>query len=170
MTMMGLGFAPRLLGVIDVLLSGAAERYGGCGRLLTGSLMDLVFCLLIGPVMMIAETVFIVGLLFGRRVVWEAQNREDRSVRLSEAVIGLWPQMAFGALGATVLLFVDLGAFLWALPTLLPCLLAAPFACVSASRRFGRALVRRRLCEVPHDFGPDRPPPMRSPEAAAEVV
>ena len=66
--------------------------------MLAGCLLDMAFTLLIGPIMTIAQTVFIGGLCFGRKVIWEAQNRADRSVTLKEAVQGLWPQLAFGVL------------------------------------------------------------------------
>ena len=55
LTMMALGFAPRLIGVADILLRGDARRYGGTGRMLAGSLLDTLFSLLIGPVMMVAQ-------------------------------------------------------------------------------------------------------------------
>src|SRR5690606_21151419 len=40
LTMMALGFAPRLLGVADILLRGEARRYGGRRRLIAGALLD----------------------------------------------------------------------------------------------------------------------------------
>ena len=154
LTMMALGFAPRLLGVADILLRGEGGRFGGSRRLLSGSLLDALFSLLIGPVMMIAQTMFIVGLALGRRVAWDAQNRDDRSVGVGEAIRGLWPQMVFGACGAAILGFVDPSAALWAAPTLVPCLVSVPFACISSGRRFSRFLVRLRLCAVPDEFVP----------------
>jgi membrane glycosyltransferase len=104
--------------------------------------------------MMIAQTVFIGGLMFGQRVIWEAQNREERSVSLPEAIHGLWPQMLFGAVGAALLWIVAPGAILWGIPTLGPCLLAVPFTCITSSRPFGRALVRLRLCAIPDEVAP----------------
>jgi membrane glycosyltransferase len=149
-----LGFAPRFLGVLDILLSGAARRYGGAARLLAGCALDMMFTLLIGPIMMIAQTVFIAGLAFGRKVMWEAQNRADRTVTLGEALRGLWPQLAFGVAAIAILAVVLPAAIVWAALTLLPCLLAVPFACVSASRGLSRLLVRARLCAIPDELAP----------------
>jgi membrane glycosyltransferase len=151
---MGLMFAPRFLGLFDILLSGRAASYGGTKRMLAGCGLDLAYNLLIGPIMMIAQTVFIGGLLFGRKVMWDAQNREDRSVSLSEALRGLWPQLSFGVIAVTLLAINEPIAILWAGPTLLPCLLAVPFACVTAGRGFSRMLMKRRLCAVPDEFAP----------------
>ncbi|MDB5459761.1 MAG: glycosyl transferase family 2 [Caulobacteraceae bacterium] len=153
-TAMALGFAPRFLGVFDILLSGQARRYGGVARLLAGCVLDAVFTLLIGPVMMIAQTVFICGLAFGRRMIWDAQNREDRSISAREAVHGLWPQMAFGLTAVLVLAFTLPGVILWAALTLVPCLIAAPFTCVTSARWFGRLLTRARLCAIPDELAP----------------
>jgi membrane glycosyltransferase len=84
--------------------------------------------------------------------MWEAQNREDRSVTAREAIHGLWPQMLFGVVGVGALGFADPVAILWAAPTLLPCLLSGVFACATAGRRFGRLLVSRRLCAIPDEI------------------
>jgi len=75
--MLALGFAPRLLGVLDVLLrQEQRRRYGGLMRLIAGGVIDMLFSFFLGPLMMIAQSVFIAGLLFGRRVMWDAQNRD----------------------------------------------------------------------------------------------
>ena len=97
--MLGIGFAPRLLGVLNVLFHrDSRASYGGGPRLLAGLLADAVFTLLIGPLMMIAQALFVVGLLFGRRVIWETQNRDGHTVTARDAWRGLWPQILFGGL------------------------------------------------------------------------
>ena len=149
-----LGFAPRLLGLLDIGLSGRAKTYGGGLRLLVGCLLDFSFSLLIAPIMMLAQTVFIVGLAFGRRMIWDAQNRADRSISLKEALHGLWPQLTFGAGAVAVLAVYMPRAIVWASPTLAPLLLAVPFACVTSMRRFGVALTRARLCAIPDELAP----------------
>ena len=46
-TMLAIGFAPRFLGVLDILLRpGQWGRYGGVGHLLAGSFTDALFTLL----------------------------------------------------------------------------------------------------------------------------
>jgi membrane glycosyltransferase len=149
-----LGFAPRLLGVLDIVFSGRARQYGGAWRMTVGCALDWSFSMLIGPIMMLAQTVFIGGLAFGRRVIWEAQNREDRSVTLKEALNGLWPQLSFGLAAATVLGLFMPRAILWAGLTIGPCLAAAPFACLTSTRALGRAMTRARLCAIPDEFAP----------------
>ncbi|MDB5725751.1 MAG: glucan biosynthesis glucosyltransferase [Novosphingobium sp.] len=149
-----LGFLPRLLGSIDVALRGETWRYGGAPRMIVGTALDWIFSLLTGPIMMIAQTIFIGGLAFGRRVIWDAPNRVDRSIQLSEAVRGLWPQTVFG-LGAFFALSTVAPFMLpWASPTVVPLLLAIPFAMSTASPRFGRWLTDARICAIPEEVGP----------------
>jgi membrane glycosyltransferase len=154
-TMLAIGFAPRWLGMIDVLLRPAERaRYGGALRLLGGSLVDALFSVFLGPVMMIAQTLFLAGLVLGKRVIWDAQNRQGRAIGLVEALRGLWPQLSFG-LGAAVLLAIFAPGILpWAAPTLLPCLLAVPFACATASKLWGGLFTRLELCAIPDDYRP----------------
>ena len=79
--------------------------------------------------MMVAQSLFVIGFAFGRRVIWEAQNRDKRVVPVSEALRGLWPQLLFGIVIAAVLAILVPGTLPWAAPTILPCLLAVPFTC-----------------------------------------
>jgi len=155
LTMLVIGFAPRWLGMIDVLLRPAERaRYGGALRLVGGSIIDALFSVFLGPVMMIAQTLFLAGLVLGKRVIWDAQNRHGRAIGLAEALRGLWPQLSFG-LGAAVLLAIFAPGILpWAAPTLVPCLLAVPFACATASKLWGGLFTRLELCAIPDDYGP----------------
>ncbi len=152
--MLGIGFAPRLLGVLDILLRPREwARYGGALRLVAGSLADCLFTLLVGPVMMIAQARFVFGLAFGRRVTWEAQRRDGQRISPLEAWRGLWPQMVFALLLAGALALVAPTALPWAAPTLLACAFAIPFTCATAGPRLGSWMVRRRLCAVPDEYG-----------------
>jgi membrane glycosyltransferase len=150
--MLAVGFAPRLLGALDVVLRGESCRYGGFVRLAGGALIDMAFSLFLGPIMMVAQALFVVGLIFGRRVVWEAQNRSGRAVPLGEALRGLWPQALLGVAGFGLLAIEAPSVLPWALPTLVPCLLAVPFTCFSAGGRLGRFFVRHRLCAIPDEY------------------
>jgi membrane glycosyltransferase len=151
--MLAIGFAPRLMGIVDILLRPAQwARYGGILRLLAGSLTDTLFSLLIGPLIMIAQVRFEAGLAFGRRIAWDAQKREGQRISVGEAWRGLWPQMLFGALLAGVLAVFAPGVLLWAAPTLLASALAIPFTCFTTGKALGRWMVKHRLCAVPDEY------------------
>jgi len=103
---------------------------------------------------MIAQALFVFGLILGRRVVWEAQNRDGRSVPPGEALRGLWPQLLFGGAVAGILAAFAPGVLPWAAPTILPCLLAVPFTSLTAGTALGRLCVRYRLCAIPDEYAP----------------
>src|SRR3546814_12210083 len=97
--MMAIVFAPKLLGVLDIMLSaGKRRRYGGGVRVLAGTLVELVFGALLAPVVAVAQTIFVIGLLFGRRVAWDVQARDLRAVAWARAPRGPWPQPLWGLL------------------------------------------------------------------------
>ena len=150
--MLAIGIAPRLLGAIDVGLDPQRRRrYGGGARLLAGSAVDALFSFLLGPVMALAQAGFMAGLPFGRRILWEPQRREGHFVSFRAALLGLWPQCAFGVVFAVVLAGTAPGAVPWALPTILGCLLAPAFAAATSSLRLSRLLARLRLCAIPEE-------------------
>jgi membrane glycosyltransferase len=147
-----LGFAPRLLGVLDIVMSGRAHLYGGARKIVLGCALDWSFSMIIGPIMMVAQTVFIGGLAFGRRMIWDAQNRDDRSISVKEALHGLWPQLTFGLTALAILAVFMPVAMLWAGLTIIPCLIAVPFTCVTSARWLGRAMTRAKLCAIPDEY------------------
>lgn len=149
-------FGTRLLGVADLLLSGAeCRRYGGRLRVLAGSVAEMLFSLLLGPLMTVSHTIFLGGLLFGRRIAWEAPRRDHHAVSIVDAVRGLWPATAFGAAVAALLAWKLPGALPWAVPSLAAWMLAVPFACVTADARFARVLARAGLCAIPEEVAPE---------------
>ena len=150
-----IGFAPRLLGVLDIALRAEERRrWGGLPRLLAGAALDGLFTLMIGPVMMVAQSRFIAGLCLGQRIIWEAQRREDGILPWAEAARGLWPQLLFGLVFGAALWRVAPGAIPWAIPTLAGSLLAIPFAWVTAWPPLGRWMVVTGLCAIPDEITP----------------
>jgi membrane glycosyltransferase len=116
--------------------------------------VDGLFTVMVGPVMMVAQTRFVAGLLFGRRIIWEAQQRDGQPLPLGEAFRGLWPQLMFGLLFGAALLHVAPGAIPWALPTLVSCLLAVPFAYLTSGPKLGGWMMHHGLCAVPDEYDP----------------
>jgi len=139
-----------------VLSEGELARYGGGLRFCCGVITELAFSFLLGAVTTLRTGLFMIGLLFGRSIVWGSQARDAHALSWRSALIGLWPQTLFGLfLGAA---FVTLTPRLipWALPLTIGYLTAVPFAVASASPALGALLERWKLCAIPEDF---RPPP-----------
>lgn len=152
---LGIGMAPRLLGVIGILAdAGERARYGGGGRILAGWAMETVFSWMLGPLVMLAETVFLAALPLGGHPAWKAQNRDGRRLTARAAAAGLWPQMAAGAAWAAALAWLFPAALPWAAPLLASCALAIPFACLTSDTRLGALAARAGLCATPEEIAP----------------
>lgn len=150
-----MSLTPKLAGLADVLLRpGGRQRYGGTGRLLGGALLEFLFSVLLGPVVAFRIAIFMVGLVFGRTVTWEAQARDAGRLSWRTALRGLWPQFLFGVLIGGVLYTFAPSALIWALPVLVGLLGAVPFAVLTAEPALGRWLIRSGLCSTPEEVAP----------------
>jgi membrane glycosyltransferase len=144
--------SPKLAGFLDILLTpGGAARYGGTARFLAGGAIEVVFSFLLGAVTTFRLTLFMIGLVFGRSVVWNGQARDAHGVAWTTALRGLWPVCLFGIAICGALAIFAPGALLWSLPLTLGYLVAVPFAVASASPAFGRRLTAWGLCAIPEE-------------------
>ena len=154
--MLMVSLAPKLVGLVDVALTpGGVGRFGGAGRLAVSALAELALSVLMAPVVAFQVTVFLVGLAFGRRVPWTAQNRDAYRVEWRDAARGLWPQTLFGL----ALLVVGWGlaggaAVAWGAPMIAGLVLAVPYAVVTAGPALGRWAGRVGLCALPEEIAP----------------
>jgi membrane glycosyltransferase len=144
---------PKIAGLIDAMLTrGGVARYGGWLGFVTGAAIEMVFSFLQGAVSTIRTSIFMVGLLFGKSVVWGGQSRDAQRLSWQAAAWVLWPQTLFGLLVCGALLLIAPAVFWWSLPLTAGYLLAIPFAVLTAHPAFGRALQRLGLCGIPEDF------------------
>lgn len=154
--MLTVALAPKVLGVIDVVLTpGRVRAFGGARRLAASLGVEFVMSTMMAPVVAFQQTVFMIGLAFGRRMSWSGQNRDSYRLGWLEAARGLWPQTLFGfGLFALALAAGGWVAVAWASPILLGLCLAVPFAVVTAWPELGAWSTRVGLCAVPDDFEP----------------
>jgi membrane glycosyltransferase len=157
--------APKLAGLADILLTrGGVARYGGLARFLASAATEIAFSFLLGAVTTFRITLFMIGLAFGRSVVWNGQSRDAHGVAWRVAVRGLWAPFLFGVAVCGALLMLSPAVLLWSLPLTLGYLVAVPFAVVTASPALGRLFIQKHLCAVPEEF--DMPAELRSLRAA----
>jgi membrane glycosyltransferase len=144
---------PKIAGLIDAVLTrGGVARYGGWLRFVPSAAIELAFSFLQGAVSTIRTSIFMIGLLFGKSVVWAGQSRDARGLSWEDAARNLWPQTLFGVVVCGALLAIAPAVFWWSLPLTAGYLLAIPFAVLTADPRFGRLLQRLGLCGIPEDF------------------
>ncbi len=146
-----MSFMPKIAGVLDAALRGA-ERYGGRLRLLLGSIVEAVFAFLLGSVSMLGQTIFMAGLLFGKKITWDGQRRDRYRLSWGEAAKVFWPHTLFGFVLLAVLAVGAPGAIIWFMPFLAGLLLAIPFAVVTALPELGAVAARYRFCGIPEEF------------------
>ncbi|MEM6487575.1 MAG: glucans biosynthesis glucosyltransferase MdoH [Pseudomonadota bacterium] len=154
--MLTMSFVPKIAGLLDVALTpGGVARYGGRARFAAGAVGEALFSVLLAPVMALSVTIFLVGLLFGRRVMWGGQRREAYGLAWAEAAEAYWPQTLLGlAIAALTLGISGVGLFLWAAPLVLGLALAIPFAVLTASPRVGGWCAGLGLAAVPDERRP----------------
>jgi membrane glycosyltransferase len=147
--------APKLAGFCDIALTpGALKRHGGASRFAAGCAGELAFSFLLGASTTLRTSLFMIGLLFGRSVVWGGQARDAHALPFLLAARGLWPQTVFGVVVIGLAALMAPSMMLWSLPLTLGYLVAIPFAMATASPGFGRWLVNTRLCATPEEFAP----------------
>ena len=133
---------------------GEMRRYGGVLRFSLGCLAELSFSLLLGAATTLRTSLFMIGLLFGRSVIWNGQARDAHALSYATAFAGLWPQTLFGA---ALFIVTGLNApnlLLWSLPLTLGYVIATPFAVFTASPALGELISRWRLCALPEEIAP----------------
>ncbi|MEM9099618.1 MAG: glucans biosynthesis glucosyltransferase MdoH [Pseudomonadota bacterium] len=157
--MFAVSLVPKLIGLLDIALTpGGVARYGGPVRFVSGGLTELIFSILIAPVVAFRVTLFLVGLLFGKAIMWTGQNRDAYQLSWGDAARGLWPQTLFGlAMVTAIITLSGWGTVVWALPMATGLIFAIPMAVLTADPRFGSWAQQIGLCAVPDDLVPSEP-------------
>ena len=147
--------APKIAGFIDAWATkGEVARFGGEMRFASSAALELIFSFLQGAVSTIRTSIFMIGLLFGRSIVWSGQARDARGLSWRAVAQALWPQLVFGILVCGALYAVAPTVFLWSLPLTAGYLLAMPFAYLTALPVLGQFMRRQGIAGIPEDFAP----------------
>ncbi|MEM1352859.1 MAG: glucans biosynthesis glucosyltransferase MdoH [Pseudomonadota bacterium] len=147
-----LSLMPKLMGLAQVLSDRErAALYGGRARVIAGGVAEILFSMMIAPIVALGLTRFLIGLCFGKRVGWDAQQRSRARLYWGEAARVLWPQTI---IGASFCIWLGILAP-WALPFTAPMLLALtfaiPIAVVSTLPGVSRASMSLGLFDIPED-------------------
>jgi len=132
-------FLPKLLGIVLALIQ-RREQFGGAWSLLKGAAVELAMAVLIAPLMMFYHSFFVLSVLVGHSVKWEAQEREGRKVPWKVAIKHTQLMSCIAvAWGVTTFYFTP-SLFMWLLPVLVGMVLAAPVIHFSSSSELGIAI------------------------------
>jgi len=157
-------FSPKTLSAIDLLLRPQARRaFGGTARFLVNFVVEMVFSILLCPIMWFGHTIFLTGLLFGREIGWIGQTRDDHAVPLTLALHNLWPHTLLGCGAIGLLALTHPAAIPYALFLAAGPALAIPLAIVTAWPSLGVTFARIGIGRLPEETAPP-------PELAALVL
>lgn len=144
-------FLPKVMGVI-VGLWNQGREFGGGIRLFISAILEAVFAVLIAPVMMVYHSYFVLGILLGRKVGWNAQPRDGRRVSWRES-LGKTSFITLMALAWGVAMYFYTPQFFWWLtPVLIGLLLAGPLVKLSSGDRVARWLSHLGLLAIPAEL------------------
>lgn len=144
---------PKVLGTTLAFIRDPAA-FGGRLKLIAGSLLEIVIAILIAPIMMVFHSQFILSILCGQKVSWDAQVREGRSVPWKDALRHTWAATLLGAVWAYATYQLAPVFFWWLSPVWLGLLLAAPLVKLTSSLTHGNRLRRLGLLLVPSEVSP----------------
>lgn len=149
----GLLFVPKLLGVALALVRDR-RSFGGALRLLASAVLEMVVAVVLAPIMMLYHTAFVLAVLWGRNVPWEAPNRAGRAVSWSDAWRSTAGMSLVGVAWSAVTVYASPGFFLWMIPIVTGLLLAGPAVRVTSSASLGSIAARWGLFCVPSETAP----------------
>jgi len=148
-------FAPKIATVIDVVSRPALRRaFGGAGRFIASTITETIFFLLLSPIMWFGHTMFLTGLVLGRKIGWGGQARDDHAVPWSDAARQLWPHTLFGWSCILILAFTVPTAIPYALFIAGGPALSIPLAVITSWPSVGRALMRAGIGALPEENAP----------------
>ncbi len=145
---------PKFLGIIATLTH-RREQFGGTQAILRGTIVETAFAVLIAPIMMSFHAYFVVSVLLGFKVNWDAQDREGRLLSWGESfartlrttiVALIWGYMTFSY--APIF-------FWWLMPILTGLVLAAPIVRYSSSLTLGANCRAHRIFVSPDETNED---------------
>jgi membrane glycosyltransferase len=147
-----LSLFPKLMGLAQVLADGdRSASYGGRGRVVLGGMAEIVMSMLIAPIVALALTRFAIGLCFGQRIGWTAQQRSRDRLRWDEAARVLWPQTLTGLVLCVWLGLMVPWALIFGAPVIVAMLGAIPIAVISTLPGLSRWSMERGLFDIPED-------------------
>ncbi|WP_298817849.1 glucans biosynthesis glucosyltransferase MdoH [uncultured Roseibium sp.] len=148
-------FAPKLATVADVLARADLRKaFGGPVRVLLSVGAEILYSAMIAPVMAVAHTLFMGGLLFGKTIGWGAQARGVRRLPVALALQKLWPQTVFGSAGLLWLTGQPIGLVWPVIPVAVGPLLASVIAVGTSTRTLGKLAIQSTLWRIPEETSP----------------
>lgn len=148
-------FLPKLMAVgVAMLHQERRAAFGGGLSLLAGAAIEILYAVLIAPVMMAYHACFVTGIVLGGRTTWSPQSRDGRYVALPDALRSTAAMTLAGLVWALGTAWVAPVFALALTPVLAGLLLSAPLITLTSSARLGAWLRDKRLLVSPTETYP----------------
>ncbi|MDX5363253.1 MAG: glucans biosynthesis glucosyltransferase MdoH [Pseudazoarcus pumilus] len=148
-------FFPKMLSVIDVLLSRRRTAHGGFFRLMLSVNLEMLVSTLLAPIRMLAHSRYVIEALLNVSLRWAGQNRGDET-SWQTAIASQAPGSLLAAAWAWFAWTLDPMFFYWSLPVAIPLILAAPTSVLFSRVGPGQTLRKAGLLLVPQERSDDR--------------
>ena len=153
--MAGLLYGGKALVLLLALVDEKEARgFGGRLGLLGSAVLEQLAAFVLTATMIVSYTRFVVDLVRGRTVRWDAQARGDRGVGWAEAWLRMRGSVLIGVVWLAALPFLPGAVAAWTLPLLLGLLLSWPFAVLTSRTDIGAVARRMRLFLTPEEMAP----------------
>jgi len=152
---MGILLAPKALSLIIHLRDPARRAgFGGAFRLASSVVCETLCSSLLAPNLALLQARFVIGILMGRNVKWEAQDRGEAGTSLHEAVRRHWGSTLIGVLWPLLLWFTVPKLLWWFAPVFTGFLLAIALSALSSRTSLGQWARQRGLFLIPEELDP----------------
>jgi membrane glycosyltransferase len=131
-----------------------APRFGGYCRAFLGLLLETIFSALLAPTMMLFQSGFVISTFLDADIGWSSQQRDDKGIRVSEALEKLWPHCLIGVAFAVVAFRASTMLFLLFLPVVAGLVLSIPLSCVSSRNSIGAWMRKHKMFLIPEEIAP----------------
>jgi membrane glycosyltransferase len=148
----GMLLLPKLFGTLLATLEPAVWRSFGKARLLLGASAEVVFSVILAPVMMTLHAYFVASVLAGRKVNWDPQNRGPSGLSVADSARALIAPTLLGAAWGTVTYAISPQFFWWLSPVILGLVVAVPLCAWSSHVRPGEILRRLGVFATPEEI------------------
>ena len=145
-------YLPKLLALVLALMN--RELRQGCGGvmgLLKSVAAESLVSMLLSPVMMLIQSRVVADVLLGRDSGWNAQNRDDQSLPLSDCLKAHAMHLTAGLCFAVLAFHVSWATFLWLMPIAGALVLSPIVSWSSGLPELGRRMWHWNVFRIPEE-------------------
>lgn len=152
---MGMLFVPKLLAMVLTLMEPKLRQgFGGTFGLIKSTFSELIFSVLLAPIMMFQQTQAVLNTFLGRKVTWKGQRRGDGVEEWGDAIANYGAISVMGLVWAVVAYQLAPDLLTWMSPVLVGLFIAVPLAVFTSQPAVGAMAKRLGWFLTPEETDP----------------